>query len=195
MIRIRSKKLSHNPLRHPHTSGHETASKRALAALLAGVIALAGCSGDDSEPSDTVDRVYRAPTTGQTAPEDVPVNPAPTTPAETAPASPPPTTPPENPPDEGGDEEPARTELEFRGTSSGVKPRQAGVAPYISVKVTLTSEDGSSHTLTIDGHTAKVGGSRTSAFFTLPGLRPGRSYRGTADGKPIRILSTSEPGP
>jgi hypothetical protein len=76
-----------------------------------------------------------------------------------------------------------------------VKPRQAGVAPYISVKVTLTSEDGSSHTLTIDGHTAKVGGTRTSAFFTLPGLKPGASYKGTVDGRPLRILSTSEPGP
>jgi hypothetical protein len=70
------------------------------------------------------------------------------------------------------------------------------VAPYISVKVTLTSEDGSSHTLTIDGHTAKVGGTRTSAFFTLPGLAPGKSYRGTIDGATtVRILSTSEPGP
>jgi hypothetical protein len=165
--------------------------------VLAGAAVLAGCGGDDKEPSSTVDRVYRAPTTGQTTPEDVQVNPAPTTPTETAPANPPPTTPtsPEDQPGGGGDEEPARTELEFRGTKSGVKPRQAGVAPYISVKVTLTSEDGSSHTLTIDGHTAKVGGTRTSAFFTLPGLRPGKSYRGTVDGKPLRILSTSEPGP
>jgi hypothetical protein len=168
--------------------------------VLVGAIALAGCGGDDSSEgsSSTVERVYRVPTTGQTTPEDVPVPPAPTTPpTETAPATPPPTTStsPEDQPGGGGDEEPARTELEFRGTKSGVKPRQAGVAPYISVKVTLTSEDGSSHTLTIDGHTAKVGGTRTSAFFTLPGLRPGKSYTGTADGKPLRILGTSEPGP
>ena len=153
------------------------------------VAGLAGCGGDDDEPSNTVERVYRVPTTGQTTPEDVPVNPAPTAPAAT--------TPPEKPPptDDGGGTEPARTELQFTGASGGVKPRRAAVAPYISVKVTLTSKDGSSHTLTIGSHTAKVGGTRKSAFFTLPGLRPGKSYKGTADGQPISILSTSEPGP
>jgi hypothetical protein len=69
------------------------------------------------------------------------------------------------------------------------------VAPYISVKVSLVSKDGSSHTLTIEGHTAQVGATRKSASFTLPGLRPGKIYTGTADGKPVRIDATSEPGP
>lgn len=146
-----------------------------------------------------MERVYRAPTTGQTTPEDVPVNPAPSTPStSTTPKPPPPTTStsPESAPGGGGGEEPARTELTFTGTSAGVKPRQAGVAPYISVKVTLASKDGSSHTLTIAGKTLKVGGTRKSAFFTLPGLRPGRSYKGVVDGgTTVRILSTSEPGP
>jgi hypothetical protein len=160
------------------------------------VIALAGCGGDDKkEVSGTV---TSAPPPTQPAPtQPAPTETAPTTPTETAPSEQPPatSTSPEDQPGGGGDEEPARTELEFRGTESGVKPRQAGVAPYISVRVTLTSEDGSAHTLTIAGHTAKVGGARTSAFFTLPGLRPGKAYRGTADGKPVTILGTAEPGP
>jgi hypothetical protein len=84
----------------------------------------------------------------------------------------------------------------FTGTSSGLSPKQAGVAPFIAIKVTLVSKDGSSHTLSISGHTATVGGTQKSATFTLPGLKAGKSYSGLADGNtPIRITSTSEPGP
>ncbi len=167
-----------------------------MLAALAGVIALAGCGGDDNKTVAGTE-TSAAATTETAPPPSAPTTPAPATPTETAPAQPPPTTStsPGNRPDEGGDEEPARTELELRGTKSGVKPLRAGVAPYISVRITLTSEDGSAHTLTIAGHTAKVGGTRTSAFFTLPGLRPGSSYKGSADGRPVRIVSTSEPGP
>jgi hypothetical protein len=33
-------------------------------------------------------------------------------------------------------------------------------------------------------------------FVELPGLRPGKSYAGRADGNiPVRILSSNEPGP
>src|SRR4051812_41907900 len=108
---------------------------------MAGAALLAGCGGDDNGPSDTVERVYRAPTTGQTTPEDVPGNPAPPTPSPaTEPAPPPPATEPQQSPGEGdgtnggggGGTEPARTELTFSGTSAGVKPLRAGVAPYIS---------------------------------------------------------------
>jgi hypothetical protein len=176
--------------------------RRAVAGLLAAALAagaLAACGGDDEKTLAGTET--SAPPATQTAPTET--APAPTTPTdppatETTPAPPPPpgtSTSPEDEPGGGGDEEPARTELEFRGTESGVKPLQAGVAPYISVRVTLTSEDGSAHTLTIAGRTATVGGTRTSAFFTLPGLRPGKAYRGTADGKPVRILGTAEPGP
>jgi hypothetical protein len=165
-----------------------------LIGALAGALALAGCGGgDDDKPSSTVERVYRVPTTGQTTPEDVPVTPAPTTSTETTPAKPPSTTPDE--PSNGGGTEPARTELEFRGTKAGVKPRSAGVAPFISVRVSLTSEDGSAHTLKIGSHTAAVGGTRTSAFFTLPGLPSGKSYKGSVDGRSLTIRATSEPGP
>jgi hypothetical protein len=124
------------------------------------------------------------------------VNPAPSTPS-TSPSKPPPTTTsPESQPGGGGGEEPARTELTLKATSAGISPRQAGVAPYISVKVTLVSKDGSAHKLTIGGETLSVGGTRKSEFVTLPGLRPGRSYVGRdSSGTTVRIRSTSEPGP
>lgn len=156
----------------------------------------AGCGGDaeKTKATDTVERVYRAPTTGQTTPEDVP---PPTTPTETAPDAPPPApTSPEDEPGGGGDEEPARTEVRLVGTRAGVRPLRAGVAPYISVRITLVSRDGSKHTLKIEGRTLAVGGTRKSAFVELSGLPPGRAYRGVADGaRKVRIVSASEPGP
>jgi serine protease len=149
------------------------------AAALAGAVALAGCGGGGGGDGST----EPANTTAAAA-----------TPTGTTPAKPPPSSGGSGG-GNGGGTEPARTELEFRGTKSGVKPRSAAVAPFISVKVTLTSEDGSSHVLRIGSHTAKVGGTRTSAFFTLPGLASGKSYKGTVDGRPLVIRSTSEPGP
>jgi hypothetical protein len=161
-------------------------------------LGLAGCGGGDSKTiSGTEASTTPAPTVA-TTPAPVPTTattPAPTSPSPTTttPGKPPSS---DEPPPNSGGTEPARTELEFRGTKSGIKPRHAGVAPYISVKVTLTSEDHSAHSLTINGQTAKVGGTRTSAFFTLPGLPPGKTYKGVADGSTqVTIASTSEPGP
>ena len=163
---------------------------------------MAGCGGDDKkEPSSDIERIYTVPPGGQTTPQDVPVNPAPTEPpatsTSTTPAPSEPSKPGKPPADTvPGGSEPARTELTFTGTRSGVKPRKAGVAPFVAVKVSLVSADGSSHRLTIAGRTLKVGGTRKREFVTLPGLRPGASYSGQADGKlPVRIDSTSEPGP
>jgi hypothetical protein len=120
------------------------------------------------------------------------VKPAPTTPGRSAP-KPPPTT--ATTPG-GGGQEPARTELVFTASRSGISPKQAGVAPYIAVRITLASKDGSSHMLVVAGKTLSVGGVRKSAFVELPGLPPGRTYKALADGRTsIRILSSSEPGP
>jgi hypothetical protein len=168
-----------------------------LLGALAGALTLAGCGGgSDKEASTAPVATTATPATTATtpaAPTQTATTPPPT-PTETTPAKPPSTATPDQP-DQGGGTEPARTELEFRGTKSGVKPRSAGVAPFISVKVTLTSEDGSAHVLKVGSHSARVGGNRTSAFFTLPGLPSGKSYKGTVDGKPLTIRSTSEPGP
>jgi hypothetical protein len=95
-----------------------------------------------------------------------------------------------------GGSEPARTELALTATRRGITPAHAGVAPYVSVRVTLTSADGSAHTLSIGGRTMKVGPGVKRATATLAGLRPGRSYSGRSEsGQTVRILSTSEPGP
>jgi hypothetical protein len=162
-----------------------------LAALTAG---LAGCGGDDeggssSPPAGGGFPTARSPTVTLAAPPPS---------IATAPEAEPPSTStsPESAPGGGGDEEPARTEVTFTGVRGGVTPRHAGVAPYIAVRITLASKDGSTHMLVIDGKTLAVGGTRKSAFVQLPGLPPGRSYKGVADaGTTIRVVSSSEPGP
>jgi hypothetical protein len=163
------------------------------AALLVVAVAPAGCGDDEKKSSggSTVERVYRVPTTGQTTPEDVQVPPPATTPkTETTPPAPATT------PDEGGDEEPARTEVTLNASRAGISPRRAGVAPFIAVRITLVSKDGSSHTLSIAGKRLSVGGTRKSAFVELSGLRPGRSYRGVFDGRvKVRVFGSAEPGP
>jgi hypothetical protein len=154
---------------------------------------IGGCGGGDKKAASNTAASTSATT--QTAPTQTAPAPAPTTPTTTTPPpKPPPAT--STTPGNGGGTEPARTELIFTATRAGITPRQASVAPYISVRITLTSKDGSAHTLTIGGKTLKVGGTRKSAFVSLPGLRPGASYRGVADGgAAVRILSSSEPGP
>ena len=153
---------------------------------------IAGCGGGDKKAATTA--AVSAPVPTQTAPPQTATAPAPTTPApstSTPPVTPPPTTSPVP-----GGSEPARTELTFTASRAGIKPRHASVAPYVAVKVTLASKDGSSHTLTIGGKRLKVGGTRRSAFVTLPGLRPGATYKGRVDGgTTVRILSSAEPGP
>jgi hypothetical protein len=165
------------------------------------MFALGGCGGG-SDGGGGATTAAGAPTTAATSPAPPPTATTSTpTPTATTPAPKPPPTTPQQAPGEGdgtggGGTEPARTELTFTATSSGISPKQAGVAPYISVRVSLVSKDGSAHKLVIDGKTLSVGATSKSAFVTLPGLRPGKSYRGTADGNTtIRILSTSEPGP
>jgi hypothetical protein len=138
--------------------------------------------------------VSSTPTTGQTtAPTATPPTTTATTPAEPPPSS---GEQEEPPPDEGGDEEPARFDVVFTASKAGVKPRVVNVAPFISVKVTLVSRDGSSHTLVLAGKRLAVGGTRKSAFVVLPGLRPQKSVRGVFDGRTkVRVVGSAEPGP
>jgi hypothetical protein len=162
--------------------------------MVALAAALGGCGGSDSKPASSV--AQPPPSATPTVAPTTPVTPAPSTPA-TPPAPKPPSTAtmPDSTPGGGGTER-ARTELEFTASSSGVSPTQASVAPYIAVRVTLRTTDGTRHKLTIDGRTLMVGGVRRSAFVELHGLPPGRSYRGKADGLTnVVILSSSEPGP
>jgi cytoskeletal protein RodZ len=170
-----------------------TRIRSSAAAALAAVCAIAGCGGGGDKTTAS------SPT--QTAPATTP-----TTPPQTATAPPPattstsPTTPTKPPPSTSsttpGGSEPARTELTFTGSKSGIRPRQASVAPFVAVRISLVSADRSRHTLAVDGHTLRVGGTRKSEFVELPGLRPGKTYSAVADGRvKIRILSSNEPGP
>ena len=159
--------------------------------MAAAACLVAGCGGGGD--SKTVS------TSAERPPSSTPTTA--TTPAPTTTTAPPTTTtPPAKPPSTSsttpGGAEPARTELAFTGSRSGVRPRTASVAPFVAVRVSLVSADRSSHTLTIGGHTLKVGGTRKSEFVELPGLRTGKSYTGKADGRiPIRISASFEPGP
>jgi hypothetical protein len=157
---------------------------------------LAGCGGGAKKPAGAGEGIRGAPTVPVTTPQTAPVTPAPPATA-TAPAQPAPTTTaPQASPGAGGGSEPARTELTFTVAGTRITPQRAGVAPFISVRVTLMARDKAMHALTIGGKTLTVGPGRPSATATLAGLKPGQSYAGhTSRGQTVRILSTSEPGP
>jgi hypothetical protein len=167
---------------------------RSSAAFALAASLVVGCGGGGGGGQSTSSSAPTTPATTQAAP-------APTT-TTTTPAPAPTSTTPAKPPRPStsstvpGGSEPARTELAFTGSKSGVSPRHASVAPFVAVRVSLVSADHSAHRLVIGGHALKVGGTLKSMFVELPGLRPGRSYKGTADGRvKITILSSNEPGP
>jgi hypothetical protein len=163
------------------------------ATAAAAALAIAGCGGGgDKKPATST--AASAPPPTQTVPTQIATSPrAPTTPTTpTTPTKPPPTSIATTP----GGTEPARTELTFTASRSGIKPHSASVAPFVAVRISLVSADHSSHKLVIDGHTLKVGGTLKSMFVELPGLRTGKSYTGKADGRvPIKISASFEPGP
>jgi hypothetical protein len=172
----------------------------ALAALAAG---LGGCGGGGDKPATTATGASATAGTVATSPP-APTSTAPATSAPTTPAPPATGTTTSPGGDSGGERrrgrdggtEPARTELELKVSGARISPRQAGVAPFIAVRVTLVAEDGAAHTLVIGPQRLTVGPGKPRASATLPGLKPGRSYRGALEGgQTVRILSTSEPGP
>lgn len=172
----------------------------AVALALALVFAPAGCGDDDEEP-ETV--ATSPPTTAETTtteevptePQETEEEPAPETQPETAPE--PPATSPEAEPGGAGDEEPARSLALFTAENGRVRPRVIRVPAFISIRVELRANDGTSYGLKIDGRTLQVSGGLASVSSTLDGLRPGDAYVGTltgAEGR-VRIEATAEPGP
>jgi hypothetical protein len=164
-------------------------------------VGLAGCGGSDKKPASAGAGIRGAPV--------APTVPSPTGPTGAAPAVT--ATTPAKPPVRtttspssrggggggggGGGTEPARTELTFNATAAGISPKQAGVAPFIAVRVTLVSKDGKAHTLAFGGRRVAAA-ANSRATIILPGIGPGHSYVGRFDGgTTVRILSTSEPGP
>ncbi len=160
--------------------------------MLAVLLALAGCGGDDEPP----------PTTPVTAPTET-AETAPPAPTETD-TDPPvtetmtePTESPEDMPGGAGDEEPARTLALFTARDGRIRPRVVRVPAFISIQVELRSADGAEYALRFGDTTVKAGGELNSVSTTIDGLRPGKAITGqpSGPGNPVRIEATAEPGP
>jgi len=163
-----------------------------LAGVLAAVLAVSGCGGDDEPASTTPAATAETETNpAETTPTETEQQPAPT---ETAPKT---ETSPEAMPGGAGDEEPARTLALFTGRGGRISPRLVRVPAFISVQVELRSGDGATYALRFGDTTITAGGQLNSVSTTIDGLRPGESVVGRANGggTDVRISATAEPGP
>jgi outer membrane biosynthesis protein TonB len=181
--------------------------RRLAPVVLALMLALGGCGGDDEEPASTTEG--QPPPTAEPAPtetedteteaeteeteSETEADPAPAEPTE--PAEPPAS--PEDQPGGAGDEEPARALALLTGEKGRITPRRVRVPAFISIRVELRSEDGREYGLTFAGETIRVSGGLGSVSTTIDGLRPGEAVVGTptGPGNPVRIEATAEPGP
>jgi type IV secretory pathway VirB10-like protein len=181
----------------------------ALVLVLALMLALASCGGDDEESAATTET--QPPPTAEPAPTATEETEAATEEteaeepeAETEPAEPEPEpaeteapTSPEDQPGGAGDEEPARSLALFTGEGGRITPRTIRVPAFISIRVELRAEDGREYGLTFDGNTLRVSGGLSSVSTTIDGLRPGEAVVGRpiGAGNRVRIEATAEPGP
>ena len=159
-----------------------------MALLLAGLVALSGCGGDDEEAAGT---------TPTAPPETASVETVPTETTEPAPTE---TQAPVAPEDEEGgqgDEEPARTLALFTARDGRIVPRAIRVPAFISIQVELRSADGETYGLKFGDATITAGGELNSVSTTIDGLRPGEAIFGrpTGAGNRVRVEATAEPGP
>jgi hypothetical protein len=179
---------------------------RLAPAVLALVLVLAACGGDDEESAATTE-AQPAPT-AEPAPTETHAETEPEareteTEAEAEPEPPEPAEPPEPPaspedqPGGAGDEEPARSLALLTGENGRITPRRVRVPAFIAIRVELRSEDGREYGLTFDGETIRVSGGLASVSTTIDGLRPGEAITGTptGPGNRVRIEATAEPGP
>jgi hypothetical protein len=171
--------------------------KVVLAGLIAGLVAIPGCGGDDEGASTAPAGTTQAETaTTESAPTETAQNPSETAeaPSETAPQ---PTTTPEDMPGGAGDEEPARTLALFTARGGRITPRVVRVPPFIQVQVELRSADGQTYGLRFGDTTITAGGELNSVSTRIDGLRRGEAITGTPTGagNPVRIEATAEPGP
>ena len=189
------------------------AGRAGLALVLALVLGLVSCGGDDEEPAATTEA--QPPPTAEPAPtateeaepgtdEDAEAEQEPeqepepeSEPADPEPAEPEPPVSPEDQPGGAGDEEPARTLALFTGEGGRITPRTVRVPAFISIRVELRSEDGREYGLRFESDTIRVSGGLSSASTTLDGLRPTEAVVGTptGPGNRVRIEATAEPGP
>jgi hypothetical protein len=168
-----------------------------VAAVLALMLVLSGCGGDDEEapttpaataPAETAETgVERPETEREEQPNEVETTETGSARAES----------PEDQPGGAGDEEPARTLALFTARDGRISPRVVRVPAFISVRAELRSADGVSYGLRFGDTTIRAGGELSSASAALDGLRPGEAIVGrpTGPGNPVRIAATAEPGP
>jgi hypothetical protein len=163
-----------------------------LAGLIAVLVAVPGCGGDNDTGSTAPAATARAEMeeTGSTPTEARAETDPAETEAETAEE-------PEAMPGGAGDEEPARTLALFTGRGGRIAPRVVRVPAFISVQVELRSADGATYALRFGDTTITAGGELNSVSTTIDGLRPGEAIAGRATGKgnDVRISATAEPGP
>ena len=161
--------------------------------MIALVLAVSGCGGDDEEASSTPAATAPAETAGtetETAPPETEQEPEVET--ETGPA--------ESPEDQqggAGDEEPARTLALLTAENGRITPRVVRVPAFISIQVELRSKDGREYRMRFGDVTITAGGGLNSVSTTIDGLRPGEAIVGrpTGVGNRVRIEATAEPGP
>jgi hypothetical protein len=169
--------------------------KLSSALVIALVLAVSGCGGDDEESSATL------PTDPATAPTQTATVEAPTeteqasreAETETGPAE----EGAEDQPGGAGDEEPARTLALFTAEDGRITPRVVRVPAFIAIQVELRSKDGRKYGLRFGDVTITAGGGLSSVSTRIDGLRPGKAISGepTGPGNPVRIEATAEPGP
>jgi hypothetical protein len=169
--------------------------KLSSALVIALVLAVSGCGGDDEESSATP-RTDPVTTPTQTATVEAPTETeqeSPEVETETAPGE----TGPEDQPGGAGDEEPARTLALFTAEDGRITPRVVRVPAFIAIQVELRSKDGSKYGLRFGDVTITAGGGLSSVSTRIDGLRPGKAITGepTGPGNPVRIEATAEPGP
>lgn len=162
-----------------------------LAAVLLAVGALAGCGGDDPEP--TAAPATPTPTTAPTetpTPEPTPTPTATATPtAEPTPASP------EDEEGGAGDEEAIRVPVRFRVTPKGVTPPRVSVPAFLALELIVDSYLRTPFVVRLEGaEPLEVGAGRT-ARMRIPGRRPGRYRVVFGDAGEAVVITGAEPGP
>jgi hypothetical protein len=171
---------------------------RAVLALAAVCLVLAGCGGDDEDPTT---EAAPPPSATETTDAETTETEAETEPdrteAEAEPEATGTSTSPEDQPGGAGDEEPARSIARFTAENGRITPRVIRVPAFISIRVELRSADGRDYGLTFDGETIRVSGGLASVSTTFAGLRPGQRLVGkpTGAGGTVRVEATAEPGP
>ena len=163
------------------------------AVVTAGVLALAGCGGDDEKDTAATETATTRETTGTTTDARPPATE--TEPTETGEDSGGTAAPGEDQPGGAGDEVPNATQALVTGRGGEVSPAQVSVPPFIAITVELRSSDGQDYTLRGGGKSLAAGEGENSDTVTFDGLRPGRSLVLTGPQGRVYISANAEPGP